>query len=121
MNFLFRLFLLVLGVMTIPLVADDLTVTVVCNGQKVGKLPITVYDSQFEQIPNVEQTDNQGQFIIENSQNYMQPFMLFFRAANGSTCGSYTVIVNGDGVGFVGLNYYPTELPCSCSKLTQAY
>ena len=98
------------------LVADSLTVTVQCsNGQYVTNLPISVYDSAGTEVSGLTVTDSQGTFVINNSQNYQAPFNMFFTAKNGSMCGAYNINVNGS-TGSVSLNYYPTELPCSCAN-----
>ena len=98
-----------------PLAAVDLTVTIACsNGKTVPNLPVTVYDSTGEKVSGISRSNSQGVFVIQNSETYTEPFHMFFTAQNGSMCGSYTVMQEGT-VGRVVLNYYPTDLPCSCS------
>jgi len=99
------------------LVAQDLTVQMDCNNQPVGQVPIQVFDSSNVQVPNLDTTDSDGVFVIVNSETFNAPFYLFFTTPNGSTCGSYPIVQNTPSEGSVYLNYYPTELPCSCSKL----
>ena len=99
--------------------ADQLAVCVRCsNGQSLANLRIQVQDQTGLAIPGVTQTDGQGVFVIENSETFITPFLMFFEDKNGSTCGPYMV---AQGIGFdmgqVFLNYYPTDVPCSCAGL----
>lgn len=119
MKFFLQTALIALTGVAAPLAADILTVTVVCdNGSLIGNLPITVYDFEGEEVSDISSTNSEGVFVINDSQNYTAPFYLFFKSQSGSSCGAYNVVENGADVGFVYLNYYPTELPCSCSKLS---
>ena len=98
------------------LVANSLSVTVRCsNGQNVANLPITVLDATGAKVAGLTKTNAQGVFVINNSQNYQTPFNMFFTAKNGSMCGAYNINISGN-TGMVSLNYYPTELPCSCAN-----
>jgi len=97
---------------------DTLSVVVLCsNGQLVPNLPVTVFDSNGQAIPNVDPTDSNGVFVINNSEMYAFPFYMYFTTPQGYECGSYYIYVDPQGMGQVALNYYPTELPCSCANL----
>lgn len=102
-----------------PLFGVDLSVNINCNGQSVRQLQIAVFDSTGVQVPNLNETDPNGAFVIVNSEHYLAPFSMFFTLRNGSQCGSYPITQSSATEGAVYLNYYPTELPCSCSKLVQ--
>jgi len=108
---------LFLGSMFASVFADTLTVSVSCNGQPVPNLPVTVYDSLYIPVSDVQPTDSQGNFQILNSESYTAPFYMWFTNKEGSTCGSYYVFEDSATTGTVQLDYYPVELPCSCSKL----
>ena len=99
--------------------AVNLTTLVSCNGEGVGQVNILVRDSNQVLVPNVNQTDNNGFFVIPNAETYAHPFLFWFYAKNGSTCGAYSVLELTDTNGMVPLPYYPTDVPCSCSKLNQ--
>lgn len=106
------------GCLFAPLEAVTITVTVTCsNGQSVNSLPIRVVDSVGTEVPDVTETDSQGVFEIANSETFTAPFHIFFNEPNGSTCGSCGVVTISSTTGFVTINYYPTELPCSCANL----
>ena len=108
--------ILALLICSSTLLADTLTVTVRCsNGNRIANLPISVYDATGFEVPGISRTDSGGDFVIQNSQNYQAPYNLFFTAYDGSTCGAYNVIQSTPDEGFVYLNYYPVDLPCSCS------
>ncbi len=98
--------------------ADTVPVTVTCsNGMKVPNLAVSVIDSLGQTVADVQPTNSLGQFTIEDSELYTAPFYMWFRTKSGSICGSYYIYIDQDDAGWVHLNYYPTELPCSCSKL----
>ena len=112
--------ILVAACLISPLAADSIKVRVKCSdGKAMAGLPISVFDSDGIQVAGVNDTDPAGFFTIANSQNYTAPFMLFFIAHDGSTCGAYNVIQSDPTTGFVYLNYYPVDLPCSCSKYNE--
>jgi hypothetical protein len=99
--------------------ADSITVTVRCsNGQAVKNLSVAVRDSLGDDIPNLLPTNSKGTFVIENSELYTPPFYLWYQTSQGSVCGSYYINLTQPNQGLVQLNYYPTELPCSCSNLS---
>lgn len=105
-----------------PVFADTLSVTVTCsNGQVVSNLPVTVVDSNGQMIPDVEPTNSKGIFMIDNSEMYTLPLFMYFTSPQGYECGSYYIYIDPQGLGQVSLNYYPTELPCSCSQLLEFY
>lgn len=100
------------------LFSDQILVTLHCsNGSNCPNVRIEVYDSLGAQVPNLTATDEKGQFVIENSETFVEPFSFFYRGRNGSTCGGERIFVDASGNGYVYLNYYPTELPCSCGNL----
>ena len=105
-----------------PVFADTLRVTVTCsNGQFVSNLPVTVVDSTGQTIPNVESTNSEGVFLIDQSEMYTLPLFMYFTTPQGNECGSYYIYIDPQGFGQVCLNYYPTELPCSCAQLLEFY
>jgi hypothetical protein len=108
------------------LFADSVTVTVSCsNGTFVPNLLIwNVVDSHLQPIPGLTpedgaKTDEKGAFTIENSETFTDPFYFSFVAKDGSTCGSYSVVLDpiDPSKGIVQLAYYPTSSPCSCANL----
>ncbi len=100
--------------------ATTVNVTVTCsNGANVPNLPISVTDTSGQKIPNIQPTNAQGVFQIEDSELYLPPFYMWFKTKNGSTCGGYYIFIDSNDNGQVQLQYYPTELPCSCSKLVR--
>ena len=104
---------------SLPASAENVTVTVTCsNGQNVANLPISVVDSAGTTIPGAVVTDSSGSFLISNSEGFVPPFYLSFQSLQGSACGAYYIYVNSENVGVVSLNYYPTNVPCSCAALT---
>ena len=106
-----------LGVFTLaPLFSDTVTVNVLCsNGRSVPNLVINVVDSLGQQVVGASQTDADGNFAIVDTQLYTAPFSMSFTTTNGSTCGRYPVNIDSGSTGVISLNYYPTQLPCSCS------
>ncbi len=106
-------------ILSSPLFGTDLTVNIDCNGQAVKQLKIAVFDETRTQVTGLNETESDGSFVIQNSELYSAPFYMFFTDASGSQCGSYPITQHSATEGVVYLNYYPTELPCSCSKLTQ--
>lgn len=101
------------------LCADTLPVLVWCNnGQPVPNLSITVVDFLGVAVAGVTSTDSQGNFQIENTENYTAPFYMSFTTSQGSICGQYSISVS-ENQGCVTLNYYPTCSPCSCSRLCE--
>ena len=98
--------------------ATDITVTVWCNGVTVREgVEISVYDANYTPVTGISTTNQDGQFVIENAEDYVEPFSMFFTADNGSTCGAYSVGLSSPTEGTVQLAYYPTGLSCSCSHL----
>lgn len=96
--------------------ATDITVTVYCNGQTVPEgLEISVEDANMTPVAGASSTNSEGQFVIADAENYVEPFSMFFTAYNGSTCGAYSVSLSSSTEGSVFLAYYPTGLCCSCS------
>jgi hypothetical protein len=96
--------------------ADTNTVVINCNGQSIPNLPIQVVDATGLVVSGVSITDKEGLFVISNSETYVTPFRLLFNTPNGSVCGPYRVFQTDLNHGRVDLNYYPTNLPCSCSQ-----
>lgn len=109
-----------IGFLGFSLFADTLTVTVMCsNGQPVANLPVIVRDSLSQKVPDVGPTDENGVFqIAYETYQYTPPFYMWFTSSKNSICGSYYIYVDPDGDGWINLNCYPTELPCSCYDLT---
>jgi hypothetical protein len=111
-------FLIIPAFLVSPLSADTFTVTVKCsNGANITKLQVEVFDSLNVSVPDVSPTDSNGEFVIENSETYTAPFYMCFKTPSGSMCGNYSINEITPATGSVMLNYYPTNLSCSCSKL----
>src|SRR3569832_870043 len=96
--------LLTLLMVSCPLLATDLSVRINCNGQSVQQLQIIVFDNTNTQIPDLNETDSKGSFVIHNSELYTAPFSMFFTLANGSQCGSYPINQQSATEGVVHLN-----------------
>ncbi len=99
------------------LAADPLTVTVTCSNQRaMSKLQVLVYDNMGTRINATTPTDVRGRFTIPDPEGYWPPFYVRLQLDWGG-CGPYKIQMINEEEGEVRLNYYPTELPCSCANL----
>lgn len=106
------------GLLSTSLLADTIEVLVRCsNGRAVPRLSVSVRDADGVAVPGNLKTDQSGKFLIENSETFNAPFYMSFTTKTGATCGYYPIYELSPTQGYVGLNYYPTNLPCSCAQL----
>jgi len=101
------------------LFAQDMVITVWCtNGVGVPGLPVKVIDAN-RNILFEGATNRSGGFTMSQ---HIAPIYMIFSAANGSTCGPYNVQLddpNAPTEGTITLQYYPTNVPCSCAPYTR--
>jgi len=98
--------------------AQDMVITVWCtNGVGVPGLPVKVIDAN-RNILFQGATNPSGEFTMTK---HIAPIYMTFSAANGSTCGPYNIQLDDPSEptsGTLTLQYYPTNVPCSCAPYT---